>query len=175
MRVRSKGTLYQGLALALLLCTATRAQQPAGVGIAVEFPQVGSLSISHAEVTFDLSASTFPPREFPGYYLPISPSEPMTFSVTSNASNWMVTAEFTGLFNVDENTMLAPDQLQYRIDGSDWFALGASAVTLAMGSASSHGPSATPQQHTLELRLVVWGTEAPGSYEGTLTFTLVTQ
>ncbi len=151
------------------------AQEPGGVGISVEFPSIGSLLISAEEVTFDLSGQNYPPAEFPATYLPVEPSEPITITVTSNTSSWRLSAEFTGLVNVEENLQLPASQLEYSIDGSVWLPFSTQPVYLTLDPPLPTDVIAAPRVHTLELRLVVIGNEAPGKYEGTLTFSLTTQ
>lgn len=171
--VKQTGLKTVQVCAAAFLLSMVFAQVPPGVGVVVDFPQVGALSISHSTVSFDLSGANYPPATFPGYYYPVAPDQPMSISVTSNQSNWVLTGEFTGLLNVEENVILPPHQLQYSIDGSEWYSFASSGVTLAVAPATTSVNA--PQSYTLELRLMVTGNEVPGRYEGTLTFSLVSQ
>lgn len=146
-----------------------------GIGVTVEFPAVGSLQISANEVAFDLTGPDYPPTEFPAYYLPASPTQPIIITITSNTTDWQVLVEFTGFLNEDANLQLPADQLEFRLDSvSEWLPLNQLPITLAL-SVPSTDPLAAPSEHTLELRLKVTGDEAPGVYAGTLIFTLSSQ
>lgn len=163
------------VALLLSVVVSAKAQQPAGVGISVEFPAVGALSVSSAEVRFDLSGSDYPPAQFPAYYYPVQPEVPIHLTIAANTTNWNLTAEFTGLLNEAENLLLGAQQLEYSVDGSAWFPLSVQPVSLVLAPRAATDALAAPQQHTLQLRLLITGNEMPGDYQGTLTFSLIAQ
>lgn len=173
--VSSKLRALLAASLAVVIATFALGQQLPGVGVSVEFPEVGSLTISASEVRFDLSGADYPPKEFPAYYAPVAPAEPMTITVVSNGSGWRLMAAFPGLFNSEANVRLDAQQLEYSIDGSTWFPFQAGGVNLDVAPSSGPASLAAPQVHVLQLRLVVTGNEVPGKYEGTLTFSLVSQ
>lgn len=163
------------VALLLSVAVAAQAQQPAGVGISVEFPAVGALSVSAAEVRFDLSGPDYPPTQFPAYYYPVQPEDHIQLTIAANTTNWTLTAEFTGLLNEAENLLLGAQQLEYSVDGSAWFPLSVQPVSLVLAPRATTDVLVAPQLHTLQLRLLITGNELPGDYQGTLTFSLLAQ
>jgi hypothetical protein len=153
------------LALILLCFAGANAQ----MGFDLEIPQGSSISISSESVSFDLAAQGFPPPAFPHHYLPSEPAEPLLISLYSNISGgWFLEADFAdGLIGPDGNTIPAA-QLEYRFDGGPWFEFAPKVALF-----SSQGASQTYEDHTLELRLRLVGSEAPGRYQGALNFTFV--
>ena len=112
---------------------------------------------------FDISASNFPPAQYPARYL--SPAQ--EFSVFSSASTpWTVQLEIhTAL---DEQGQAIPiDRLSYRVNGGPWIkALGVPQVVMS-------GVGATPGWAPLkvEVALDLQGGETGGDYDFDLTFT----
>lgn len=161
------------LAVALLLVFITAGGALAQVGVGVSIPEASSLTISHASVTFDLSVGTYPPSEFPAYYAPTL-SEPvsdqMSITVFTNLDNWTVEVSFTGLYNETDNVILPASQLEYSLNGGlNWHQFSQGSNTIIVGS----GPTVTYDTRSFEVRFRVDGSETPGVYLGTLTYTLV--
>lgn len=172
VRLYARQTLgFVASTLALLLAANAHTQ----VGVGVEIPESGTMTVSHSTVLFDLASDGYPPASFPAYYLPTDPdpqSDHMSFSVFSNLGNWTVDVVFPGLYNELDNVILAPDRLEYSTDeGTTWHAFSLGANTLVQNLDGS--ASAVTVPFMIRLRLV--GDEAPGSYSGVLTFSLVTQ
>lgn len=163
------------LAASLLTMTSFAAGQGIGLGVTADFPGVGSLRVDPVEIHFDLSDELYPPPEFPSYYSPrhenLDWDGVIHLDVNANLGSWLVTAEFHGLVNEQDNVLLPASQLQYRVDESEqWESFVLGNTTLLMGVPGQL--DAATESHTLQLRLEVTGQETPGSYTGTLLFTL---
>lgn len=159
----------RAMAASMLLSAAVTATAQVSVGASI--PETASLTISHDRVVFDLAAAVYPPAEFPAYYMPTDPepgSEPMTFTVFTNLSRWAVVVDFTGLYNERENVALPSRQLEYSLDGVTWRPFSAGGVNVVVGQ----GPTTVHQTYELAVRLRIDGSEPPGTYVGSLTFTL---
>jgi hypothetical protein len=156
--------LFGLTSLAGIVLAVAFAQLPVGATI----PEGSALVINHDQVVFDLSRTAFPPPSFPWTFEPTAPQEPIELQLYSNLEGgWALTISFDGLFGPDGDVLL-PSQVRYRLDGAgDWFAL-APAVTLVSGYGVSHDY----QRYLLELQLQLFGNERPGTYEGTLIFSL---
>jgi len=155
-------------AVAVALALATAAAQ---VGVGAAIPEAASLTISHDQVAFDLSAAVYPPARFPAYYSPTDPepaAETMSFTVFTNLSRWTVVVTFDGLYNERENVILPADQLEYSLDGVTWhpFALGSNTIVVG------RGPTPVHETYPFGVRLRIDGAEPPGTYVGSLTFSL---
>lgn len=161
--------------LSLAAAGTVAGQGPAGVGVSVEFPEVGTLSVSATEVSFDLSGPDYPPAAFNAYYDPAEPDGPIELTVAANSSAWKLMASFTGFSDPQTNAVLGPEQLQYSIESSDWFSFETGSVVLDVPAPAAADTLAAPRTYSLKLRLVVTGDEIPGKYEGKLTFSLVSQ
>jgi len=134
--------------------------------LVVEFPEGAALEVSAGEVVFDLSAVGFPPPQLPAYYGPSAP-ERLELRVFSNLEGaWALEASCEGLAG-PEGAWLPADRLEVRLGGGPWLPLGAD-VVLWLGQ----GPTGGYRSWTLELRLRAEGDEAPGTYQGVLTFRL---
>jgi hypothetical protein len=141
----------------------------AQVGVGVEIPEGTTITLSSERVVFDLGVQGFPPPEFPYFYEPTAPTEPVTLRLFSNISgNWQLEVSMSGGFTGAGGRVIPVTQLEYRLNGGSWLPM-ASRVALVSGS----GASSAYETHTLELRLKLVGNEAPGSYEGVLNFTFV--
>lgn len=156
--------------MATLTCIAL-----AQTDIGVEIPEGSSMTLSATAFRFDLSGSDYPPPEFPAYYLPVAVDEGTgaaredgaELRVFSNVGgNWRVAIGFDGL-RTAAGDLLPPDRLEYRLGGGPWRAFAPS-TTLLTGSGQTLGY----EEARLELRLRLEGDERPGSYRGTLIFTL---
>lgn len=151
--------------LHLLLLLAFSSLAFSQVSVGAEVPGSSVITVSNDKVVFDLSGQAYPPAEFPAYY-PLE--ESIGVRLFSNVDgNWILNAELpSGLVSVGGNTILA-SQIEYSLDGGDWFALGPRVVLL-----SGSGLSSDYETHALELRLKLVGNERPGSYQGLLNLTL---
>jgi len=152
----------------LSLAVLTLGNAHAQVSLGATIPEGSALLVSHDEVAFDLSQTAFPPPSFPWPFEPTAPEEPIEIQLYSNLEGgWALTVEFDGLLS-DDGALLLPSQVRYRLDGAgDWFPLG-QVVTLLSGYGVSHDY----QRHLLEFRLELMGNERPGTYAGTLVFSL---
>ena len=156
------------LVVILLACVLSTAGAQLGVGI--ELPEGSTLSLSAEAVTFDLRQAGYPPREFPAYYEPTHPTEPVVLRLFSNIEGaWRLEAGFAEGLLREAGGAIPPDQLEYRLDGGPWLRFGHSVVML-----EGHGLSEAYDTHTIEFRIRLVGNERPGLYEGVLTFTLST-
>ncbi len=155
--MRKATLLAMGMALFAL------AQVPVGVNL----PEGSALSLSAEEVVFDLAQKGYPPPTFPYPYDPTSPPGPLTLSVFSNVEGGWAVEVLAEPLVAEGGKVLSPSQLEVRVDGGPWTALGPRTV-LVTGS----GPSGGYRRHLLEFRLVLTGSEAPGVYRGSLVFTL---
>lgn len=152
--------------LALPLTSPGRAQStdaPSDGTVRTLIPNLVALRRPAQPLTFDLSAGTFPPLEYPVRYL--SPGQ--DYSVfASVASPWTLQLELRG--QPDEHGRTLPSTLlSYRINGGPWIkATGTPQVVL-----SQVGPTRGWQPLRLELALDLTGDEPGGDYNFDLTFT----
>lgn len=157
------------LQLTLILLGLVASSGHAQVGFDIELPEGNMITISSESVLFDVASQGFPPPEFPHYYLPVEPVEPLLVRIFSNIpGGWVFEADFAGGLVGPDGNVLPAGQFEYRFDGGPWFAF-APKVALY----SSQGATLAFEEHTLELRLQLLGNEAPGRYRGALNFTLV--
>ncbi|HEX7039729.1 MAG TPA: hypothetical protein VF202_06440 [Trueperaceae bacterium] len=162
-------TVRRALASLALVVAASTASAQVSVGATI--PEAASLTISHDQVVFDLSQAVYPPARFPAYYLPTDPdpaTDPMSFTVFTNVSGWTIVVTFSGLYNEQENVILPADQLEYSLDGVTWHAFAPGSNRIVVG----RGPTAVQETYRFAVRLRIDGTEPPGRYVGSLTFSL---
>lgn len=161
--------------LAAALLASFVQSQGIGLGVTADFPGVGSLRVDPVEIHFELNEEQYPPPEFPWYYSPRHENPDwdgvIHLDVNANLGSWLVTAEFHGLVNEQENLLLPASQLQYRVDeAGQWESFELGSTTLLIGVPGQF--DAATESHEVQLRLEVTGRETPGSYTGTLLFTL---
>lgn len=155
--------------LLLLVASVLLGTSSAQLGVGTEVPEASVITVSNELVRFDLAEQGYPPPDFPHYYLPSAPTEPVLIRLFSNYENgWILEADFaTGLVG-PAGREIPPGQLEYSLDGGPWlpFAPRVSLMT-------SQGASNSFEEHTLEFRLQLLGNEAPGTYRGVMSFILV--
>ncbi|GLV46967.1 hypothetical protein TJA_01430 [Thermus sp. LT1-2-5] len=150
------------LALALVLGFAW-AQVPIGVNL----PEGSSLSLSAEEVVFDLTQAPYPPPQFPYAYPPTRPSGALSLRLFTNLEGgFALEVEATPLLS-ETGAEIPAAQVEYRLNGGPWIPLGPKVILL-----TGTGPTAGYQTYALEFRLVLTGQEVPGTYRGSLLFTL---
>ncbi|MEN2981823.1 MAG: hypothetical protein ABDH20_04400 [Thermus sp.] len=139
----------------------------AQVPIGVNLPEGTSLSLSTEEVVFDLTQAPFPPPSFPFAYPPSRPLGPLSLRVFTNLEGGFAVEVQAGSLLSERGGEIPAGQLEYRLDGGPWIPLGPRVVLL-----TGSGPTGGYRTHTLEFRLVLTGRETPGTYRGSLLFTL---
>lgn len=139
----------------------------AQVPIGVNLPEGTSLSLSAEEVVFDLAQAPFPPPSFPFAYGPSRPSGALTLRLFTNLEGGFALEVEAGPLVAPNGAEIPIGQVEYRLNGGPWIPLGPRVVLL-----TDTGPTGGYRNHTLEFRLVLTGREAPGTYRGSLLFTL---
>jgi hypothetical protein len=139
----------------------------AQLSVQTNVPEGSELRISHAKLSFDLGRVAFPPLAFPYSFAPTDlTDEPIIIELVSNIEGgWRLRVDFAGLVSAEGNVLL-PSQIVYRLNGAgEWLTLGPSIDLLT-------GQGLRDERHQLELRLRLLGNERPGTYRGTLFFSL---